>query len=1052
MTEIIRSVWPEWEVEREIGGGTTSSVYSVRRTEHGVTLRAAVKVISLPDSPEWRTLLEDEGSPDLAKDTLRSILAGFTNEIQTLQAFRGLSNIVSIDDFAVVDKPDGVGWTLLIRMELLTPLNQWLGTKQDRKASEAEILRLGKELCTALDLCASRNIIHRDIKPENIFVNDYGYFKLGDFGVARRLEGLESNLSQKGTPLYAAPEVIAGTEYDYRADIYSLGIVLYKLANHNTLPFLNSNQFNTAEDRQKALNRRLSGEDLPAPSDVSPGLAKVILKSCSFKPEDRYPSAGEMLEALESAESGRKKKSPAEGVTAWICAILLVGAGVLTGVFLGRKLLPSPRTSDGPLALPETEVAVFSVWDGSVASGFDAGEGTEAAPYEISSPDQLALLSRLVEEGASDLDGTDYAKKHYLLTNDLYFDSQIAFRPIGPSEAVPFRGSLDGDGHSVFDLSCRGDGEFCGLFGCMEGASLSRLSIVRASVACAHPDMKGCGGFVGRLADSSLSDCHFDGTVSGSSRCGGLAGRAIGESVKIEGCSASGHIESADCAGGIAGYASLITVLACENRAAVIVEADRAGGLFGVCEACSIEESRNLGTITGAEKIGGIVGSDSGSTITSAENAGPVTALDNQAGGIAGCCEGGTVFVASSNRKRVHAENAYAGGILGYGKDHISVTDCKNLDSVSTNGEKAGGIAGRIKEASTLKDCQNEGSISSHGEMTGGIVGFVSDSTILRCSNAGEVLSDRSVLGGIAGQVSDSTVQSCLNTADLRLGDLEENGDPVERLGGICGKADFSKFLSCENRGTVGGFANHSGGIAGFAEFGCSIDDCENSGEVAGWDNVGGIVGVLCARDGENLFPCSVNGCSNSGAVSGKGAHCGGISGLCYEGMEIADCKNTGNVYSSCAAGGVVGLSDGPCSIADCTSVADIRVDAWGCGGIIGNQDGGILRSCYSGGTVLGYELLGGVAGRFYHGAEMADCFTEVTITHNNGDASHTYYGLFTPYADSGKVPENNYCLITGERTLTDHVGTMVTEDEMETLLPAAFHDAHVLAAERNKN
>ena len=1051
MTEIIRSVWPVWEVEREIGGGTTSSVYAVRRTEQGVTLRAAVKVISLPDSPEWRTLLDDEGSPDRAKDTLRSILSGFTNEIQTLQAFRGLSNIVSIDDFAVVDQPDGVGWTLLIRMELLTPLNQWLGTKQDRKASEAEIIRLGRELCTALDLCASRNIIHRDIKPENIFVNDYGYFKLGDFGVARRLEGLESTLSQKGTPLYAAPEVIAGTEYDFRADIYSLGIVLYKLANHNTLPFLKSDRFNTAEDRQKALNRRLSGEELPAPSDASPELAKVILKACSYKPEDRYPSARAMREALELAESGRKKKSPSKVLTACACAVLLVGAGVLTGVFLGRNSFPSLASDETP-SPSEPEEAAFSVWDGSVASGFDAGEGTEASPYEISSPAQLALLSRLVEEAAADLDGTAYAKKHYLLTNDLYFDPQIDFPPIGPSDEVPFRGSLDGDGHSIFDLSCRGGGALCGLFGCVEGASLSRLSMARASVSCTDPETKGCGGFAGRLSDSSLSDCHFDGTVSGSSPCGGLAGRAIGKSAKIEGCSVTGQITSAECAGGIAGYASLVTVLSCENRAAVIAEADRAGGLIGFSEACSIEEARNLGTVTGRAQIGGITGFDSGSAITSAENAGAVTALDHQAGGIAGCCESGTVFVSSSNRKRVHAENSYAGGILGYGKDNISVTDCKNLDSVSSNGEEAGGIAGRIKDACTVKDCQNEGSVSSHGEMTGGIAGFVSDSAILRCSNTGEVLSDHPVLGGIAGQVSDSTVQSCLNTADLSLGDPAGNEDPAERLGGICGQADFSKILSCENRGSVGGSANHSGGIAGFAEFGCSIDDCENSGSVAGWDNAGGIVGVLRAKNGDDLFPCSVRGCSNSGAVSGKGAHCGGIAGLCYEGMEIADCKNTGDVSSSCAAGGVVGLSDGPCTIAGCVSVADIRVDAWGCGGIIGNQDGGTIHTCYSGGTVLGYELLRGVAGRFYHGAEMDECFTEVTITHNNGDASHTYYGLFTPYGDSGEAAETNYCLITGERTLADHIGTMVTEDEMDALLPAVFRDAHALAAERNKN
>ena len=82
-----------------------------------------------------------------------------------------------------------------------------------------------------------RNIIHRDIKPENIFVNDFGDFKLGDFGIARKMENVTGGLSQKGTFNYMAPEVAGNGRYDSRADIYSLGIVLYRLLNQEPAAF-----------------------------------------------------------------------------------------------------------------------------------------------------------------------------------------------------------------------------------------------------------------------------------------------------------------------------------------------------------------------------------------------------------------------------------------------------------------------------------------------------------------------------------------------------------------------------------------------------------------------------------------------------------------------------------------------------------------------------------------------------------------------------------------------------------------------------------------------
>ena len=93
-------------------------------------------------------------------------------------------------------------------------------------------------MCNALELCEKRGIIHRDIKPDNIFINDNGDYKLGDFGVARQLEKSSTFMSRRGNQAYMAPEVYKGEWYGEKADIYSLGLVLYRLLNNSRIPFM----------------------------------------------------------------------------------------------------------------------------------------------------------------------------------------------------------------------------------------------------------------------------------------------------------------------------------------------------------------------------------------------------------------------------------------------------------------------------------------------------------------------------------------------------------------------------------------------------------------------------------------------------------------------------------------------------------------------------------------------------------------------------------------------------------------------------------------------
>lgn len=305
-TDILKEIWSEWKVERQLGKGSFGVVYQAVRKDHNVESHAAIKVISIPTDESEIDSLRSEGiDMNSTRTYFQGIVNDFVSEIQLMESLKGVQNIVSVEDYKVVEKAGGLGWDIYIRMELLTPFNTYIC---DRKLTEAEVIRLGTDICTALEICGKRNIIHRDIKPENIFINDFGNFKIGDFGIARKLENLTGGLSQKGTFNYMAPEVVSGTDYDARVDIYSLGIVLYRLLNGNRLPFLDTEeQVLNPNERRNAAERRIRGEQLPAPCEAAPAMANLVLRACSFEPELRFKSAEEMKRALISVADGSYK-------------------------------------------------------------------------------------------------------------------------------------------------------------------------------------------------------------------------------------------------------------------------------------------------------------------------------------------------------------------------------------------------------------------------------------------------------------------------------------------------------------------------------------------------------------------------------------------------------------------------------------------------------------------------------------------------------------------------------------------------------------------------
>lgn len=292
------SVWPEWELIEKIGEGSFGKVYKAKRTERGRSFYSAIKIISIPASKgELDSVRSEMNNEQSTREYFRNLVEDCIQEIYTMEHFCGNSHVVSFEDFKVVEYLDEIGWDISIRMEYLTSFMDYCTGKE---LTEKEVIKLGCDLAMALIYCRKLNIIHRDVKPENIFVSRFGDFKLGDFGIAREQAHTMSNMSKKGTYSYMAPEIYKGEKYDSSIDIYSLGIVLYKLMNHNRLPFLSlDKQLITYRDKETALARRMAGEKMPVPVNASAAFSHIILKACAYEPGKRYRKPEDMLRDLE---------------------------------------------------------------------------------------------------------------------------------------------------------------------------------------------------------------------------------------------------------------------------------------------------------------------------------------------------------------------------------------------------------------------------------------------------------------------------------------------------------------------------------------------------------------------------------------------------------------------------------------------------------------------------------------------------------------------------------------------------------------------------------
>ncbi|MBO9309771.1 MAG: protein kinase [Chloroflexi bacterium] len=195
---------------------------------------------------------------------------------------------------------------LVVELVRGKPLSEFIPCSPERA------VRLGSQICLALDYAHRAGLIHRDIKPANIYVTHEDTIKIMDFGLAIPLDGSQKRLTAHGsiigTPAYLSPEQAQGKPLDQRTDLYSLGVVLYEMVT-GRLPF-------DADDITSILIQQVTKAPQPPSQlvkDLPRGLEAVILKALAKQPEQRFATALEMAAALEAALApASRAAAPAE--------------------------------------------------------------------------------------------------------------------------------------------------------------------------------------------------------------------------------------------------------------------------------------------------------------------------------------------------------------------------------------------------------------------------------------------------------------------------------------------------------------------------------------------------------------------------------------------------------------------------------------------------------------------------------------------------------------------------------------------------------------------
>ncbi len=306
--QIGTTVFDHWSISSQLSSGELGSVFVLSHQDQNMENISQLKVVSVPR--DLKDLMMIQQTVADVPAYINSVLSFVMEEVELMTRLNGNPHVVQYFDHKKDPHANGIGCDILVRTEHLLPLEEYVLTCP---LTRSDILRLGVEMCRALEDCHQKNILHRDIQLNRIYATKSGNFKLGDFAIPCVEASDLPSLGVEDLPhLYMAPELCKGEDYDHTVDIYALSLVLYQLLNKNRLAFVEEHRsWVTEGDLRKAQALRLSGASLPPPFFAKKGkLYKVLAKAAQPKAKDRYQSAQAFRRDLELLMPKKEDRIP----------------------------------------------------------------------------------------------------------------------------------------------------------------------------------------------------------------------------------------------------------------------------------------------------------------------------------------------------------------------------------------------------------------------------------------------------------------------------------------------------------------------------------------------------------------------------------------------------------------------------------------------------------------------------------------------------------------------------------------------------------------------
>lgn len=566
------------------------------------------------------------------------------------------------------------------------------------------------------------------------------------------------------------------------------------------------------------------------------------------------------------------------------------------------------------IAVPVSARAETDVWNGTIASGFAVGTGTENDPYQINTAAELAYFAKSVN------DGKWYDGEYIILKNNINLNNQ-EWTPIG-NHSNSFRGNFDGRNHTVTGMQISGELDRVGLFGeCTKHNVNSAIKniTVKDSVICG---INFVGAIVGYAEEINIENCRSIGnTINGKTDVGGICGKIGGYSVgKVSQCYNSSKVTGRGRVGGIAGMGGIAENCLNTGEIMIINKAYQSacGGIFGIFDdtttSATITACVNLGKVSGGESFGGIVGS------TDSESTGHISNCYYNMDAITGGFDAGTALT--------------AGQLCGALPEGLDSTIWKE-GSVDTSTAKA--TQGRFGTATgTYINLTKVADIKETKTAPVPVYNYVTTNgndwdTYTLITTAEEF----AAIGQDTANCNENYVLK--NNIDVSRVELRSIGDPgTPYIGKFSGDGHTISHVDMTKENDV-----YSSGL--FAKIGYTQNQLSESGKVmllaangviASNAEAGGICG--------NLFVGEIYGCSFTGTV--KGAEAGGISGNAGQYTKISQCFFAGDVQGKYNAAGICGYS--PFQVIDhCISIAAVTSDEH-CAGIVNSGYYG-TTNCY---------------------------------------------------------------------------------------------------------